>query len=700
MVKKERIKQITRGGQVILHNLRMIGQVFQKVAFWVLPLGLLAAVGWFFLITSQDARLIGQEWLSAEFHLFFNNSHFRQPFIFPSGQKAEVAVGQIVSAPFVQDTVSQLQAASYHSLKVGLSIWVLSVIGVLIWLRRRGEAYTANQPLKGDRLCDVRTVRKMVVARSGSSDLVFGQERLPLPLSAELQHILVHGTTGTGKSTVIKELLDHIRQRGDRAIIYDKSCSLVSQFYQPDQDRLLNPMDSRGADWSIWGECRDKTDYENLAAALIPMTATAQDPFWVNAARTIFAAAAARLHKTENPKILPLLKTLLTSHVGELQNLLKGTEAESLMSEKTEKTAISIKSVLATYLKSLCYIRDEQDPFSIRHWIHDDNASGWLFISSTGDRHESLKPLISAWLDIAINALLSLPENPDRRIWVILDELGSLQQLPYLTSALAEARKFGGCFVIGVQSAAQLAKTYGFEGGREISSLLNTRFIFRAPDPEMAQWSSKNLGETLIEEVREGISYGANTIRDGVSIQRIEVQKPVVSASEIFQLNNLICYVRLPGAYPITKLQMKPFNRQASQMGFVCRPFEPDPLLRDMEKLSPADEGDSAEPGIQPENTASTESTSPPPKSEKMTEKKAEKSNKVKKNKKRLDNSSVHPIAHSPETEIVQSSDEQPSPSESSENNHSEENINPVVSTTLSSKRNLNEEWVGTRRRE
>jgi len=27
--------------------------------------------------------------------------------------------------------------------------------------------------------------------------------------------------------------------------------------------------------------------------------------------------------------------------------------------------------------------------------------------------------------------------------------LGSLQQLPYLTSALAEARKFGGCFVVG-----------------------------------------------------------------------------------------------------------------------------------------------------------------------------------------------------------------------------------------------------------
>ena len=407
-----------------------------------------------------------------------------------------------------------------------------------------------------------------------------------MPRLAELQHILVHGTTGTGKSTVIKALLDHIRRRGERAVIYDKSCNLVSQFYQPEQDHLLNPLDKRGADWSIWQECRDKTDFDNLAAALIPMTPTAQDPFWVNAARTIFAAAAFRLRQKENPQILPLLRYLLTADIGQLQSLLRGTEAESLMSEKAEKTAISIKSVLATYLKSLCYIHDHDNPFSIRQWIQDDHTREWLFISSTGDRHESLKPLITAWLDIAINTLLSLPENPDRRIWVILDELGSLQQLPYLTSALAEARKFGGCFVVGIQSMAQLGKTYGHEGGREISSLLNTRFLFRAPDPEMAQWSARNLGETTLEEVREGISYGANTIRDGVSIQRVEVQKPVVPASEILKLSNLSCYVRLPGNYPITRLTMMPVTRLENQPGFIVRELEVDPLHEEIQELA------------------------------------------------------------------------------------------------------------------
>ena len=139
------------------------------------------AVGWFFLATAVESRLIGQQWLSAEFHLFFNGSHFRQRFIFSSGQTMIATAGQIVSAPFVQEAVMHLEEAARHSLWAGLIAWILSVVGVLIWLKKRGEAYTANKPLKGDRLCDVAAVKKWIRRQESASDLVFGRERLPLP---------------------------------------------------------------------------------------------------------------------------------------------------------------------------------------------------------------------------------------------------------------------------------------------------------------------------------------------------------------------------------------------------------------------------------------------------------------------------------------------------------------------------------------
>ena len=177
-----------------------------------------------------------------------------------------------------------------------------------------------------------------------------------------------------------------------------------------------------------------------------------------------------------------------------------------------------------------------------------------------------------------MNALLSLPASQDRRLWLILDELTSLQPLPYLTQALSEARKFGGCMVVGIQNAAQLAKLYGHEGGREISSLLNTRLMFRQPDPDMAKWSAMNIGETVTDEVREGISYGANTMRDGISINRVETRKPVVSFSEILCLPNLDAYVRLPGDYPLARVHFDYIPREKINVPFCLRILDEQPL--------------------------------------------------------------------------------------------------------------------------
>ena len=373
----------------------MIGQVLNKVVLWTLPLALIGGLLWFIAMTDKESRYIGQEWLTAQFHLFFNERHFQQQYMLPDGSVTAITSSQLADATFVQDTIEHLTVILEQALWASVFTWLLTVVSVLVLLQRSGNAYTKNKSLKGDHLGSIEEIRRLVKQQHRKSDLILGKEALPLPHLVELQHFLIHGTTGSGKSTVIKELLDHIRRRGERAIIYDKSCNLVSQFYQPTTDKLLNPLDTRSVTWSLWQECRDKSDFENLAAALIPMTANAQDPFWINAARTIFAAAAYRMRQEKKPKILSLLRSLLTAEIGELQSLLQGTEAESLISEKTEKTAISIKSVLATYLKSLCYLQDDDNPFSIRQWIQNDNTSSWLFISSLGDKRESLKPLIT-----------------------------------------------------------------------------------------------------------------------------------------------------------------------------------------------------------------------------------------------------------------------------------------------------------------
>ncbi|MEI8616473.1 type IV secretion system DNA-binding domain-containing protein [Shewanella sp. PP-He15 brown] len=269
---------------------------------------------------------------------------------------------------------------------------------------------------------------------------------------------------------------------------------------------------------------------------------------------------------------------MLTSELESLSEYLKGTESASLVSDKIQKTAISIKSVLAAYIKSLRFLagldeKDEQGKllrrkFSIREWVKNDAENGFLFLSSNAQQHASLRPLISMWLSIASTAILEQDEDPDRRIWVLMDEAPSLHKLPELAETIAEVRKFGGCYVIGIQSFAQLKKVYGENAALEMFDLLNTRLFFRSPSNEMAKISSHDLGEQEVDVSKEQYSYGANEIRDGVSLGHQTITRPVVTPSEIMQLEDLQFWLRTPGNYPVVRVDLE-FN----QMRSLCAPF-------------------------------------------------------------------------------------------------------------------------------
>ena len=248
-----------------------------------------------------------------------------------------------------------------------------------------------------------------------------------------------------------------------------------------------------------------------------------------------------------------LLKTDLTA----LAEAMEGTVAQSIVDPENPKTALSVRAMLTANLSALEFLPDEGEPFSIREWISDEDRDGFLFLTSRGDQHASLRGLISTWLEIAVNAMLSLAQDDGRRIWVILDELPTLHQVPSLQPGLAESRQFGGCFVLGVQVASALRDLYGRNGAETISGLCGTRVVLAAPDRDTAQWSADSLGRSEIEEVSEGFSYGANTIRDGVSLTPRRELRALALPSEIMRLPNLEGYLKFPGPFPVASIKLK-----------------------------------------------------------------------------------------------------------------------------------------------
>ncbi|NGX46662.1 MAG: hypothetical protein K1000chlam3_00022, partial [Chlamydiae bacterium] len=75
--------------------------------------------------------------------------------------------------------------------------------------------------------------------------------------------------------------------------------------------------------------------------------------------------------------------------------------------------------------------------------------------------------------------------------------------------------------------------------------------------PELAYRMSKAFGEREIIEMQEGISYGANDIRDGVNLSMHTKEKLTISSTELFTLENLEAYVKLAGNFPVTKIRFE-----------------------------------------------------------------------------------------------------------------------------------------------
>jgi type IV secretory pathway TraG/TraD family ATPase VirD4 len=150
-------------------------------------------------------------------------------------------------------------------------------------------------------------------------------------------------------------------------------------------------------------------------------------------------------------------------------------------------------------------------------------------------------------VSLATLMLQSMGENSERRVWFIIDETPSLQRIPELAETLAEARKFGGCFVLGMQNMAQLVHVYGRELAKSIFDLMNTRMYGRSPSAEMAKVVEEELGNQRKREIREQNSYGLDQVRDGCRSARTRstTRSLIMSRSCACQTSISMCVCRV-----------------------------------------------------------------------------------------------------------------------------------------------------------
>jgi type IV conjugative transfer system coupling protein TraD len=553
-------KTFTKGGQISLHNLHMIRQVLTVTL-------LLTAIGgvlfwgtktWFDFTPYQRYIISSAWWADAKLSVSGNKDQESQVFRYENGREETVQCVAIKRNKVIQQWVKSLEDQILKNF--WLSLWFMSALFLTIcafWVWR-GHVKKAKEIVSGSEIVESAVLQKQLKRQNIASSFTIGG--VSLRANSETQHMMVCGTTGTGKSTCFYHLFPQIRKQNQRAIIVDTTGEFVSRFYREGKDILINPFDKRSVGWDPWADCRSPYHYDELAAAFIPQTG--QDGFWSSAARTVFSEGLQHLSRQNTEDVDTLLNLLLELSLKDLHSALKNTPAGSLVDPAGDRTAMSIRSHLSPYLKGLRYLPQDKVGFSIRDWVQKKEkckkiSPQWLFIAATPEQRETLKPIMTGLMSSAINSLLGMPPDPARRLWFVIDELASLHKQESLPKALAEIRKYGGCITVGIQNIPQLQSQYGYAETKSLTSLFNTKVVFRNGDPETAKHMSQMLGEQEVKETVEGISYGANSIRDGVSLNEQQRLKPVVSANDIMVLDDLEAYLKLSGNLPVAKVRFE-----------------------------------------------------------------------------------------------------------------------------------------------
>jgi type IV conjugative transfer system coupling protein TraD len=563
---------IIRGGQLTLHALRM----FRQVSYYLLLWGFLVFLIFFSLsmYDKTNSTMWGEyrDYQTANF-LCQVMMCSKKVTVYVGKEPAVYTANSVINSAFfytARDYIHKMaKEACIFSIKIAGS--ALLIVGIFfIW---RGFKKTGEEFKRGARLSGFEKIKTAITnANKKEKYNAYQIAGMPYPYLAEMQHSFVIGANGTGKTILISQIVEQIRERGDKAIIYDKKGDYTKWFYNPKKDKILNPFDQRSESWSLLSEIENIVGIKQLSKAFIPEKENpgGEGKIWDEAGRLAFTEIVSKLYS--QGEILTnreIVDRILKSTMKEVAKALKNTYGQAIVDPNSPRTASSVLFVIAAHFNSLKLTNSKPgESFSIRDWLLGDEQDSMLFLTSQENLSGELAPLQTAWMEIVIGAILSKPADSDKKTWVIIDELPAINKIPSLGNALATTRSYGGCFVLGMQNIAQLREVYGRNAAQNISSECNTRCIFQSNDSDTAKWMSDNIGDIEVSEFKEGLSYGANTIRDGVSVSKQDKVKPILLPSEILNMSRLNLILKMPD-HPAVKAKVKHKKREAIVEPFI-----------------------------------------------------------------------------------------------------------------------------------
>jgi hypothetical protein len=436
---------------------------------------------------------------------------------------------------------------------IGMAVVSFFLLGFIFW--RVGKKNQEDSHVRGSQIIPLKQLQKDLIDASKfgfSNGYVLGSSGLRIPEEYIWRGFAFAGRPGTGKSNLIRILLNQDLNRRAKCFIIDINGDYWRKFGRPGKDKILSLRHKDSEYWDF--KCEDVVP-SLLASYLVPKS-NSGPAFWWKAGRAVLASLI------EHSEDLDDFKIQIAESDGNILKLLNSYDDLAIRVLGKEGSQQSM-GVLGNTVLDFSFIKDlgywpkqagKDKPFSITEWAKNPDDLSWVYVIVRDDELEEIRPLVSCWFNLTVNGCFRRDESrcyaqeyPSIRLY--LDELKSLGKLEDIEKGGERLRKYLGSIIAGYQNDAQLDIIYGQQGAKNLKDVLQNKVIYSIGEPGAQEDLSRYLGEHEVEEYSDNTTYGEK--RNGHSESRKMTRRRSVLPSEIGQLRDGDCYIKIGAFDPI-----------------------------------------------------------------------------------------------------------------------------------------------------
>lgn len=415
-----------------------------------------------------------------------------------------------------RSVIAHVNAVANLIMFVSALLGFSGVIFFFLYLKiviKTGKKAFQGEVKRGSVAVEPKKLWKIVKKKYGGGKVRL-TKHLFLPEKLENRHVFIVGTSGSGKTTIIKNLMLGFRERENtHLVVVDFKGDYIENFFDEERDILLNPLDSRCFKWDMF---RDFEVFEarDFAGNFVNVNSVRNDTerFFTQAARDVLSDVLEVLKSqggVDYKELYSLFRTQksLFDFLSEFDCPSKeqmgafgSGQASGVMGSLTQKI---------DFLRLMIGIKREQ---GLKEWF-TNNTNGSVFLFLPPDRVDTLSSFAGGIIEILAKYVLG-KQQTETKVLFILDELGNLPKIESLSTLLDAGRSKNVGVVVGTQDLGKIWKKYGKE---ETTTLINNSAVWcvlRVNEPQTAEYFSSALGEAEIKELTLAYHGGSNSAQN------------------------------------------------------------------------------------------------------------------------------------------------------------------------------------------